>query len=156
MDCWSQDPRVWHGCEGASAGGGTWQGLFSLILSYAHLNSLQLWPRVDQVFFVLPQHPVGALFLLDRLMAGCPLSELGLLFSPALFGKQKLYKDSFWCFTQALRSRLLDLKGKDVFGTQGTSWCVPEPSFSFIIPQISISFHSYPPPSPAIKRYQIC
>ncbi|KAI4590766.1 hypothetical protein MJG53_001815 [Ovis ammon polii x Ovis aries] len=67
--------------------------------------------KVDQVFFVLPQHPVGALFLLDRLMAGCPLSELRLLFSRSLFGKQKLYKDSFWCFTLALRSRLLDPKG---------------------------------------------
>ncbi|KAI4549331.1 hypothetical protein MG293_001661 [Ovis ammon polii] len=69
--------------------------------------------KVDQVFFVLPQHPVGALFLLDRLMAGCPLSELGLLFSRALFGKQKLYKDSFRCFTLALRSRLLDPKGQN-------------------------------------------
>ena len=58
-------------------------GPSSLILGSARLNSLQLWPRVDQVFSVLPQHPVGALFLPDGLIAGYLLPGLGLLLTCA-------------------------------------------------------------------------
>lgn len=69
-----------------------WPGPSSLVLGSARLNSLQLWPRVDNVFSVLPQHPMGALFLPDGLTAGYPLPELGLLFDLCCLGNTNFRK----------------------------------------------------------------